>query len=379
MKPKYFKAIFLFFYISSLCAAGQKTIVQILNDSAEGNLLYVTGDNNLYCTAVDDYQDDIFSKKKKIDLFEEDTPEPVKDRVILIGQPMKIEGTWTMPAVIKRKGLFDRLFRPDLCIIKQVTDENIPKRNSYIITKLADGHRTKVTKVGLLDTQVGDDTYASLISGSEWPTVKVNDIDNPFPDYQYDKKDTYLIDIIKNNRQITTQVEKSWLARNTFTFKNIIIDGSETTSFEDKKIPVQLSYLPTIFFDPTKELTNDFITQIFENYLLAAQKEKDWAHSTCFVSSDYAIIFSLHRKKYIIYKKDAKTEQLNFATSKIIDIQVGKDIIITACAFDFSSQTLFYATYDKKQNKASIEKDNTFSRKLEQFKEEKIIKKAKLY
>jgi hypothetical protein len=369
------------------------------HDKKSNLIYYVTENNELYYANANQEDKKALLPGQLCKIYEQSTKDykyrTIDNRIVLIGQPIEItnennENIWTMPAVIKRPGFLGKLFRPDLYIIEYRTisegditndpepifklpsftkskmqvifesDDDEPSSRRFVITKKGEGHRTKVTKIGLSTTSNG--TY--LVSGSEWPTVKRYNI---FDDKTIlPAKNAYLADVITNrdkSLEVTYDVKKDSFSKNKFKINNI-----------------DLPYLPNIIFDP--DLLDDNITErsnrkiIFESSL-TDHKESIYDFSISPSSMKNSIYYcSLHYRFALVLKSVQNEKKWHIYYKKIPSFQepqVGKvdflpfektppskDIISTT-AFDFKNRVLFYATYDQMKKETTINKKDLSS------------------
>jgi hypothetical protein len=354
------------------------------------NLIYYVGDNNkLYAKEADEiettindpqYIDQLGSECKLCEESKKDEKyRTVNAQIMLIGQPMIIDKIWTMPAVIKKRSILGGLLRPELCIIKyesvnlttesepffkkQFTtqekyesegedDEPLESNQHFIINKIGEGHRTKVTKIGLLTSKKD----VLLISGSEWPTVKVHSIDTGklLEDY----KDTYLIDVVHNIKQhyaIMSQNVKDYLWKKTdSTSTSILISTDGTLSGKSKlsfKSKIPFSDMPNISIDP--KASSDKVNNLTE---IQTPYEK---LRTYYISTNYLLGSPSSKKTELNLEETPESESSIFNKYNLIEKNPYlNNNTITANAFDFEKTTFFYATYDKKYKQTHLFKDN---------------------
>ena len=388
MKMKLYALLYVSFYIDQIYPTDSK-ITQMIFVERENthekthpsNLIYyVTENNELYYANADQENEKTLLPGQLCEIYEQSTKDKkyrkIDNRIVLIGQPIEIknennENIWTMPAVIKRSGLLGKLFRPDLYIVeyKQIDDITlkseptfkkkqkiwrVPKDElvpHFVITKIGEGHRTKITKIGLLNAN----NTINLVSGSEWPTVKRHNIFND--EIIPPAKDVYLADVITNQNN---SLPVTYLVTKPPFFKN------ESTINKNKNLP----YLPNISFDPglfdeTKTKPNNYKI-IFDNAFTAYKdffnffnlSQVGIKHSIYYYSSDYRLALVLLDKAKnkntwgICYKKNTLSKE----RYQFIENFLCYSDVPPATAFDFKRYHLFYATYNKNTKQSNIYK-----------------------
>jgi hypothetical protein len=368
-------------------------------------IYYVTENNELYYANAEKEDEKALLPGTLCEIYEQSTKEKkhrkIDNRIVLIGQPIEInnennENIWTMPAVIKRPNLLGKLFRPDLYIIEYKQIDNITlkpeptlKRKqlkyekpeaelvpNFVITKIGEGHRTKVTKIGLLNDksdalisgEQNTKIFPYLVSSSEWPTIKIYAI--IYQKAFHDLKNNAIIDIIQSKDStsiVVSETQQVWLSKNKFLFSSILLTENDRFLRGDKTdIQIELPNLPNISFDPNI-VTNfdcDDAANILENYLTLSQEKTDFQHSIYYASANYVLIVSPYDKNIHIQNLAAKNkkEVLKTTVKELKDFFSGnndinfKNTIVTATAFDFKRYHLFCATYNKNTKQSKIHK-----------------------
>lgn len=253
-------------------------------------------------------------------------------QVVLIGKPIFLENTsWTMPAVLKEKGILGIFKRP---YIGTVTFHYTNNSTNFINAKHYEGHRTKALKVGIFKKK----SYL-LSSGSGWPTIKQREIPRSFNRLDTEDKDAYLFDI-NEHHYYQAPAKKSFFSKN-----------NKWTFTLNQTKQITMSHLPNITFDPklnSQEQQTDLLNALTK-YKTLGLGEGDYL----FYAEQYYLSVNISSDK-----KNLSYNQYDMQTDKHFiqnTIEAGQNCIITACTFDFD-KTLLYASYNTKTGKATINK-----------------------
>lgn len=325
----------------------------ILDTSAPQDLLYYIKNNNIYFT-----QKDKLTEKQELEIYEESNKDgkfrKVNNRTVLIGQPVKIikdnnKTKWYMPAVINKDGFFGTMFRPDIYTIvsqdidtKLITNEPEPifKKDTssysdsmathYVIHKEYSGHHTQVKKIGIFNDKVNELT---IFSGSEWPSTASRVISNS-SSVQNKDKNIYLLDVNKLNN-ISCKTEKPFFKK-------------KWTLIFDKDSSLQLPFLPNVVVNTQKTIAQSVVYNVLKQHKALFKDKRPESLFFYITEDEKNAVLTLIKNENINITDINKNSTANFHSVHIYD-----KLTITAQAFDFEKNTLFYATYNKK-NKESL-------------------------
>lgn len=147
-------------------------------------------------------------------------------------------------------------------------------------------------------------------------------------------KNIYLLDVNKLNN-ISCKTEKPFFKK-------------KWTLIFDKDSSLQLPFLPNVVVNTQKTIAQSVVYNVLKQYKALFKDERPESLFFYIEDEKNAVLTLIKNKEYILIKLTSNKSSIDLDS-----VHIYVKLTITAQAFDFKKNTLFYATYNKK-NKESL-------------------------